>query len=49
MRYFITMNITRPEQMMQRWAVIQHELLPELINEVGVLTPKLEKVIYTLE
>ncbi len=49
MRYFITMNITRPEQMMQRWTVIQHELLPELINEVGVLTPKLEKVIYTLE
>ena len=34
---------------MQRWNVIQHELLTELRNEVGVLTPKLEKVIHTLE
>jgi hypothetical protein len=34
---------------MQRWSVIQHELLPELKNEVGALTPKLEKVIHTLE
>lgn len=34
---------------MQRWNVIQHELLPELKNEVGALTPKLEKVIHTLE
>jgi len=43
------MNITRPEQMMQRWNVIQHELLPELKDEVGELKPKLEKVVYTLE
>lgn len=34
---------------MQRWNVIQRELLPELRNEVGTLTPKLEKVIYVLE
>jgi hypothetical protein len=34
---------------MQRWNVIQHELLPELRNEVGALTLKLEKVIYVLE
>ena len=34
---------------MQRWNVIQHELLPELKGEVGALTPKLEKVIHTLE
>jgi hypothetical protein len=34
---------------MQRWNVIQHELLPELRNDVGPLTPKLEKVIYVLE
>ena len=34
---------------MQRWNVIQHELLPELREQVGVLTPKLEKVIHTLE
>lgn len=43
------MNTTRPEQMMQRWNIIQHELLPELKNEVGELTPKLKQVIYTLE
>ncbi len=29
--------------------MVQHELLPELKNEVGTLTPKLEKVIHTLE
>lgn len=34
---------------MQRWNVIQHELLPELRDEVGALTPKLEKVIHVLE
>lgn len=34
---------------MQRWFVIQHELLPELRNDVGALTPKLEKLIHTLE
>jgi len=34
---------------MQRWQVIQHELIPELRQEVGPLTPKLEKVIHTLE
>jgi len=43
------MNATRPELIMQRWNVIQHELLPELRNSVGTLTPKLEKVIYVLE
>ena len=34
---------------MQRWNVIQRELLPELRDEVGALTPKLEKVIHVLE
>jgi hypothetical protein len=34
---------------MQRWNMIQHELIPELKNDVGTLTPKLEKVIHTLE
>ena len=34
---------------MQRWHVIQHELMPEIRHEVGALTPKLEKVIHTLE
>ena len=34
---------------MQRWNVIQHELIPELRNDVGSLTPKREKVIPILE
>ncbi|MBK7954696.1 MAG: transposase [Candidatus Accumulibacter sp.] len=43
------MNTTQPQQIMQRWHVIQHELLPELTDQFGPLTPKLEKVIHTLE
>ena len=43
------MNTTRRDLIMQRWNVIQHDLLPELRNDVGTLTPKLEKVIYILE
>jgi len=43
------MNATKRQMIMQRWNVIQHELLPELRNDVGPLTPKLEKVIYVLE
>jgi hypothetical protein len=29
--------------------VIQHDLIPELRNDVGPLTPKLEKLIHILE
>lgn len=43
------MNTTQRNEIMQRWRVLQHELLPELRNEVGALTPKLEKVVHTLE
>ena len=43
------MNATRPTLIMQRWNVIQHELLPEMRDHVGSLTPKLEKVVHTLE
>ena len=32
-----------------RWNVIQHDLLPELRDQVGTLMPTLEKVIHTLE
>ena len=41
------MNTTQPQLIMQRWHVVQHELLPELKAQVGPLTPKLEKVIHT--
>lgn len=34
---------------MQRWQVVQQELMPGLRGEVGPLTPKLEKVVHTLE
>jgi hypothetical protein len=43
------MNANRRELIMQRWNVIQYDLLPELRDQVGTLTPKLEKVIHTLE
>lgn len=43
------MDATGRELIMQRWNVIQHELLPELKNGVGALTPKLEKLIHVLE
>jgi hypothetical protein len=43
------MNTTRRDLILQRWNVVQRELLPELREETGVLTEKLEKVICTLE
>ncbi len=43
------MDATQRERIMQRWCVVQHELMPELVAEVGTLTPKLEKLIHTLE
>ena len=36
-------------KLMQRWTVVQHELMPALRLEIGALTPKLEKLIHTLE
>ena len=43
------MNITQRDLIMQRWGVVQRELMPELRSEIGPLTSKLEKVIHTLE
>lgn len=43
------MNTTQRNGIMQRWRMVQHELMPALRNEVGVMTPKLEQVIHTLE
>lgn len=43
------MHATERDLIMQRWNVIQHELIPELRNGLGTLTPKLERVIHTLE
>jgi hypothetical protein len=43
------MNLTQAASIMQRWNVVQHELIPELRHDLGTLTPKLEKLIHTLE
>ncbi len=43
------MKPTSRELIMQRWNVIQDELLPQLKGEVGALTPKLERLIHILE
>jgi len=42
------MDAAQRDLIMQRW-VILHELMPELLQEVGTLTPKRERVIHTLE
>jgi hypothetical protein len=42
------MNTIPRELLLQRWHVVQHELLPGLRREI-TLTPKLERVIHTLE
>ena len=43
------MNTTQRSLVMQRWHFMQYEIIPDLGDEIGVLTPKLEKVIHTLE
>ena len=43
------MDSTQRMKLMQRWTVVQHELMPALRLEIGALTPKLEKLIHTLE
>lgn len=43
------MDATRRDLIMQRWNVIQHEVLPGLGAEMGPLTPKLERVAHVLE
>lgn len=43
------MNATRRDLILQRWHVLQHEVLPELKYDVGPLTPKLERFIHILE
>jgi len=43
------MDATRRDLILQRWNVMQYDVLPELRAEVGVMTPKLERLIYVLE
>ena len=43
------MNIIGRDLIMQRWHVIQHDLMPELKRECGALTPKLEKLVHILD
>ncbi|MCP5303769.1 MAG: transposase, partial [Pseudomonadales bacterium] len=43
------MNSTERTMIMQRWTTTQHELIPQLREEVGAVTPKLEKLIHIIE
>lgn len=43
------MDATGRHQRLQRWQIIQHELLPDLEREVGGLTPKLTEGVHVLE
>ena len=43
------MDTTQRAGLMQRWRAVQEELIPALAEEQGALTPKLEKLIHTLE
>lgn len=43
------MNITQRDLIMQRWNVLQGEIIPEYWQEHGALTPKLEKLIHILD
>jgi hypothetical protein len=43
------MNTNARDLIMQRWDVIQLDLLPELKADVGSLSPKLEKLVHILE
>ena len=43
------MNATQRTGLMQYWRVVQEELMPGLRDEIGDMTPKLEKLIHTLE
>ena len=42
------MNTTQRAGLLQRWSVVQEELIPGLGREVEGLTPKLEKLIHTV-
>jgi hypothetical protein len=43
------MNATGLDLIMQRWNVIQHELIPTMIDETGAMTPPLEKLVHVLD
>jgi hypothetical protein len=43
------MDATQRAGLLQRWFLIQEEILPDLGREVEGLTPRLEKLIHTLE
>lgn len=43
------MNSTKRQNIMHRWNVIQRELIPGMCEQGDILTPKLEKLIHTLE
>jgi Transposase DDE domain/Transposase domain (DUF772) len=48
-QYAHAMNAIKADKIMQRWTVVQHELIPMWHNEFESLTPKLEQLIHILE
>lgn len=43
------MNTIQRPLIMQRWQVLQYDLMPELRQQCGALTPKLEKLVHILD
>jgi len=43
------MKVTPLHEIMQRWWIVQEELIPGLGSELECLTPPLEKLIHVLE
>ncbi len=43
------MNTIQRPLIMQRWQVLQYDLMPELKQQCGALTPKLEKLVHILD
>jgi len=44
-----TTTSSTKHKIMYRWTVVQHELIPELEQRCGVMTPKLERLIHVLD
>lgn len=43
------MNAIGRDSILQRWRVVQHELLPQFRGDWGALTPRLERLVHILE
>ena len=46
---FRPIDTTQRSLIMQRWHILQHDLLPEFMQEWGALTPCLEKLVHIVD